>query len=165
MVLITSLPLERARWHKEQGQTLKETSDSSTKSALLHSLMITNCMAQSSGHTENTQKHSPEINRPSKTNLPKRSNGSIKLLSTFLRTNLHQEPRLVQDTKVTVNQGRKKIVQIVSHLQDDVRVMAYVQQTSPGKLATGNQRRVSNLSKGRSLDQLLQKRWGKKKYS
>lgn len=36
------------------------------------------------------------------------------------------------------------------------------QQTNPGKVDTGSVRRVSNLSKSRSLDQLLQKHWGKK---
>lgn len=57
---------------------------------------------------------------PSKTNLPKRSDGKNKAaFNTFLRTNLHREPRLVQDIKVTANQGRKKNLQVISHLQDD----------------------------------------------
>lgn len=40
--------------------------------------------------------------------------------------------------------------------------MTQAQQTNPGKVDTGSVRRVSNLSKSRSLDQLLQKHWGKK---
>lgn len=39
--------------------------------------------------------------------------------STFLRTNLHPGPQLLQDIKVTENQGRKKMCKSSSHLQAD----------------------------------------------
>lgn len=84
------------------------------------------------------------------------------MLSTFLRKNLHREPRLVQDTKVTANQGRKKNVQVISHLQDDPLQWHMYNKPAQESWLLEVRGEFLTFQKSRSLDQLLQKHWGKK---